>query len=43
MLAAEQKRNSALPLGGELGTATVLRDSSRGASNPMTLFPKKSS
>ncbi len=29
MLDAEQKRNSALPLGGELDTATVLRDSSR--------------
>jgi type VI secretion system protein ImpL len=30
LLAAEQETNSALPLGGELDTAAVLRDSSRG-------------
>jgi tetratricopeptide (TPR) repeat protein len=34
MLAAEQKSNSALPLGGELDTAAVLRDSSRALAQP---------
>ncbi len=42
MLAAEQKNNSALPLGGELDTAAVLRDSSKAQRARMLAAEQKS-